>query len=62
MGALEPGAHWGSVIAAYAATFAIMGLLVAFTLLQSRRARRDLERLEGGPRRPAPRGARERAP
>lgn len=46
MGALQPGAHWGSVIAAYAATFLIMGLLVAFSLLESRRAKRDLERLE----------------
>ncbi len=62
MGALEPGAHWGSVIAAYAATFAIMGLLVALTALQSRRARRDLERLDGGPRRPAARPDEKRAP
>lgn len=46
MGALEPGAHWGSVIAAYGATFLIMGLLVAFSLLESRRAKRDLDRLE----------------
>jgi heme exporter protein CcmD len=46
MGALQPGAHWGSVIAAYAATFLIMGLLVAFSLLEARRAKRDLERLE----------------
>jgi heme exporter protein CcmD len=53
MGALEPGAHWGSVIAAYAATFLIMGLLVAYSTLESRRARRDLERLERAGRRHA---------
>jgi heme exporter protein CcmD len=53
MGALEPGAHWGSVVAAYGATFLIMGLLVAFSLLESRRAKRDLERLEQAGRRHA---------
>ena len=53
MGFLAPGAHWDFVIAAYAATFAIMGLLVAASLAAARRARRDLDRLEreGGPRR-----------
>jgi heme exporter protein CcmD len=53
MGALEPGAHWGSVIAAYGATFLIMGLLVAYSVMESRRARRDLERLEQAGRRHA---------
>jgi heme exporter protein CcmD len=53
MGALEPGAHWGSVIAAYGATFVIMGLLAAFSVLEARKARRDLERLEQGGRRHA---------
>jgi heme exporter protein CcmD len=53
MGALEPGAHWGSVIAAYAATFAIMGLLVAFSVIEARRAKRALEDLERSGRRHA---------
>jgi heme exporter protein CcmD len=58
MGALEPGAHWGSVIAAYAATLLIMGLLVVFSLLEARRAKRDLERLEQVGRRHATEGRR----
>lgn len=53
MGALEPGAHWGSVIAAYVATILIMGLLVGFSVLEARRAKRDLERLEQAGRRHA---------
>lgn len=43
---LEPGAHWGFVIAAYGAVLTIMAALVAFSVVQARRARRDLEGLE----------------
>lgn len=46
MGVLEPGAHWGSVIAAYAVTAAILGALVWYSVVEARRARRDLERLD----------------
>jgi|OM-RGC.v1.036969371 heme exporter protein CcmD len=53
MGFIPEGARWGYVIASYAATFAIMGLLVLASLHAARRARRDLDHLErdGGPRR-----------
>lgn len=46
MGYLQPGAHWEYIAAAYGATVAILAALIAFTLLASRRARRDLEALE----------------
>lgn len=53
MGFLPAGAHWDFVTAAYGATAVIMAALVWASLAQARRARRDLERLEGegGPRR-----------
>lgn len=47
MGFLAPGAHWDFVIAAYSATGVILAALVWASLSQARRARRDLERLEG---------------
>lgn len=43
---LEQGAHWGYVIAAYAVTVVVLGALAAFSVLASRRARRELEALE----------------
>jgi heme exporter protein CcmD len=43
---LEPGAHWDFVLAAYATVLAIMAALVVFSVVQARRARRDLEGLE----------------
>jgi heme exporter protein CcmD len=46
MGVLAEGAHWGSVVAAYAATAAILGALVWYSVMEARRARRDLERLD----------------
>ena len=50
-GTLAEGAHWGSVAAAYAVTFAILGALVWYTVVEGRRARRDLERLDDRGRR-----------
>jgi heme exporter protein CcmD len=55
-GVIEAGTRWEYVIAAYAATLLIMGALVLASWLASRRARRDLERLEQMP------GLRRRAP
>jgi heme exporter protein CcmD len=43
---LEPGAHWGYVIAAYAATAVVLGALVWASVAEGRRARRALERIE----------------
>lgn len=43
---LEAGAHWGYVIAAYAATAAIIAALTWFSVAAARRARRELEALE----------------
>jgi len=47
-GTLAAGAHWGAVAAAYAVTFAILGALVWYSVVEGRRARRDLERLDDG--------------
>jgi heme exporter protein CcmD len=51
MGFLEPGSRWGYVIAAYVVTVVIMAALVWLSVAASRRARRELESLESGPRR-----------
>lgn len=56
MGVIEAGTRWEYVIAAYAATLVIMAALVLASWLASRRARRDLEKLEQMP------GLRRRAP
>jgi heme exporter protein CcmD len=52
-GFLAEGDHWEFVIGAYAATTLIMVALVWASLAQGRRAKRDLDALEGeaGPRR-----------
>jgi heme exporter protein CcmD len=54
---LQPGAHWAYVIAAYAATAAIMGALVWASVAAARRARRELEALESRPDAPRRRRA-----
>ncbi|SDZ97907.1 heme exporter protein CcmD [Rubrimonas cliftonensis] len=46
MGFLAEGAHWDSVIAAYAVTATVMGALVWFSLVEARRARRELDALD----------------
>lgn len=45
-GVLETGAHWAAVAAAYGATAVILGAIVWASVAESRRARRDLDRLD----------------